>query len=253
MIATIARVSILGILLVLTAGCSRPSQRVEPLTTSLAGMEAIARNFDGYSEIEVGARHVRLDGIKVKQILLADFNGKRCLGVLTDGEKPVSLYEVKPDALEEMWSGLSMSLKPWKLQIGDVDGDGSEDLMVGVYKKARFHPVMANRPFIYGWDGKTMYPKWLGSRLSRPFTDFVLADLGSGVRIVAVEQTREGANELAVYRWDGFGVTREWNGAGSKKLTDLEATKQSIRVRSGSSTRSYIWKGNHLQIEEVGP
>ena len=133
--------------------------------------------------------------------------------------------------------------------------DGSEDLMVGVYKTARFHPVMANRPFIYGWDGKTMYPKWLGSRLSRPFTDFVLADFGSGVRIVAVEQTREGANELAVYRWEGFGVTRVWNGAGSKKLTDLVAIgdlgKQSIRVTSGSSTRSYIWKNNSLQPKEA--
>jgi hypothetical protein len=214
-------------------------------------MTATARNFDANSEIEIGTRHVRLDGIKVKQLLLADFNGKRCLAVLTDGEKPVSLYEVTPDALKEIWSGLSKSLKPWKLQIGDVDGDGSEDLMVGVYKKARFHPVMAYRPFVYGWDGKTMYPKWLGSRLSRPFTDFVLADFGSGVRIVAVEQTREGANELAVYRWDGFGVSREWNGAGAEKLTDLEAIKQSIRVRSGSSTRSYIWKDNSLRSKEA--
>lgn len=253
MIATIARVSILGFLLVLAAGCSRPSHKVETITTSLAGMEATARNFHGYSEIEIGTRHVRLDGIKVKQILLADFNGKRCLAVLTDGEKSVNLYEVTPDALKEMWSGLSKSLKPWKLQTGDVDGDGSEDLMVGVYKKARFHPVMANRPFIYGWDGKTMYPKWLGSRLSRPFTDFVLADLGSGVRIIAIEETKVGANELAVYRWDGFGVTREWSGAGAEKLTDLEATKQSIRVRSGSSIRSYIWKGNSLQVKEVSP
>ncbi len=216
-------------------------------------MQATARNFDGHSEIEVGARRLRLDGVRVKRILLADFNGKRCLAVLTDGEKPVSLCEVTPDALEEMWSGLSQSLKPWKLQIGDVDGDGSDDLMVGVYKTAHFHPIMANRPFIYSWDGKTMYPKWLGSRLSRPFSDFVLADLGSGVRVVAVEQTRDGADELAVYKWDGFGVTREWNGAGAEKLTGLEANKRSIRVRSGSSTRSYVWKDNSLQVKEVSP
>jgi hypothetical protein len=214
-------------------------------------MQATARNLDGHSEIEVGERRLRLDGITVKQLLLADFNGTRCLAVLTDGENPASLYEVTQDGLKEMWSGLSQPLKPWKLQIGDVDGDGSEDLMVGVYKKAQFHPVTAKRPFIYGWDGKTMYPKWLGSRLSRPFTDFVLADFGSGVRIVAVEQTRDGANELAVYKWDGFGVTREWNGAGAEKLTSLESDKRSIRVRSGTSTRSYIWKGNSLQPKEA--
>lgn len=248
MIATITRLSALVFLLVLAAGCSRPPAGTRIVSTPPGEMRAVARVHDGYSEVEVGIRALRLDGVRVRQLLLADFNGKRCLAVLTDGEKPVSLYEITPDALKEMWTGLSQSLEPWKLQIGDVDGDGSEDLMVGVYKKARFHPVMAKRPFIYGWDGKAIYPKWLGSRLSRPFTDFALADFGSGVRIVAIEETKDGAKELAVYKWDGFGVTREWSGARSEEMFTLEVVgRDTVRVVADSLVTDYVWKETSLQ------
>ncbi len=252
MIAAIARLSALVFLLVLAAGCSKPPAVTRTVSAPPGEMRAVARVHERYSDVEVGKRALRLDGVRVRQLLLADFNGKRCLAVLTDGEKPVSLYEITPDALEEMWTGLSQALKPWKLQVGDVDGDGSDDLMVGVYKKARFHPVMAKRPFIYGWDGRTMYPKWLGSRLSRPFTDFVLADFGSGARIVAVEETVDGARELSVYKWDGFGVTREWSGARSKESPVLEVVGGStVRVAAGSLKTDYVWKANSLQPKEA--
>jgi len=256
MMTSTIRLWIVGLLLVLASGCSKPSHETESIEAALGDVHASARNHAGYADITVGAgAHVRLDGVRISQLLLADFNGKRCLAVLTDGEEPVSLYEVREDDLRLMWSGLSQALKPWKIRIGDVDGDGSEDLMAGVYKKARFHPVMAKRPFIYSWNGKTMYPKWLGSRLSRPFTDFTLADFGSGVRVVAVEETKDGANELAVYKWDGFGVTGEWSGARSDRLSGLEVLgslgKHSVWVRSGSSTRVYVWKDNSLQLKEA--
>jgi hypothetical protein len=44
-------------------------------------------------------------------------------------------------------------LNPWKLQIGDVDGDGPREIVCGVWKTSPFDPVMANRVFVYSWDG----------------------------------------------------------------------------------------------------
>jgi len=110
--------------------------------------------------------------VSAKQILLTKLDGKPCAIVLL-AVGGVRIYEVKSGGLQQIWTGLER-LNPWKVQAADVDGDGKVEIGIGVYKKARFHPVMAKRPFIYGWDGKTLYPKWLGSRLSRPFTDFVL-------------------------------------------------------------------------------
>ena len=120
-----------------------------------------------------------------KQTLHASLNDKPCVAVLTTGNDPVRIYSADGHLL---WKGLPpRSENPWKIQIGDVDGDGKDEIGIGVYKKAKFHPVMAKRPFIYGWDGKKLYPKWLGSRLSRPFKDFVLADFGGlTAKLVAI-------------------------------------------------------------------
>jgi len=139
----------------------------------------------------------------------------------------------------EIYRGMPKSLHPWKVQVADADGDGREDIAVGVYKKARFHPVMAKRLFIYGWDGKGLYPKWL----ARPFTDFVFLDR----KLVAIEVTRDGMNELAVYRWDGFGFTGEWAGVKSPKLSGLTADHSRIIVQSGSRTMKFTFKGYQLQ------
>lgn len=102
-------------------------------------------------------------------------------------------------------------LNPWKVLSGDVDGDGQAEVVFAVYKKARFHPVLANRPFVFEWDGRRFIAKWLGSRLSQPFLDLALKDLNAdGVcEIVALEQQRDGSQRIMSYRWNGFGFTTE--------------------------------------------
>ncbi|WP_411678402.1 FG-GAP repeat domain-containing protein [Caproicibacter sp.] len=98
-------------------------------------------------------------------------------------------------------------LNPWKVQVCDVDGDGKKEVSLGVYTVAKYHPVYAKRPFLYYFHNNKLYPKWLGSRLSRPFDDYVFCDLdGDGLdELISVESTREGKKELNAYKWTGFG------------------------------------------------
>lgn len=175
------------------------------------------------------------------QTLRANLGGKPV--ILQFDPKAKETIRILDARSHEICRGVSKTLNPWKVQVADADGDGKEDVAVGVYKKARFHPVMANRLFIYGWDGKGLYPKWLGSRLARPFTDFVFLNH----KLVAIEVTRDGMNELAVYHWDGFGFTGEWAGVKSPKLSGLTADHSHIVVHSGNRQIRFVFKGYQLQ------
>lgn len=114
--------------------------------------------------------------------------------------KPVIKGE--PDASYDL-SGI----KPMKIQAGDINGDGVMELAVCVYKTTKFHPVLAKRPFFYDVVDGGLEPVWLGSRLSRPFEQYILNDMdGDGMdEIVSIELTEHGDRLFAVYDWKGFG------------------------------------------------
>ena len=98
-------------------------------------------------------------------------------------------------------------MRPLKVQAGDIDGDGVTELAVCVYKEAKFHPVGAKRPFFYDIVEGRLAPIWLGSRLARPFDDYVLADVDQdGIcEIGSIETARSGRKLFAAYDWKGFG------------------------------------------------
>lgn len=124
-------------------------------------------------------------------------------------------------------------LNPWKVQTCDVDGDGQKEISLGVYKEAQLHPVMAKRPFIYEWQKGMLVPKWRGSRLSRPFSDYIFLDLdGSGSdELIAIESLENGEKVLHAYKWKGFG----FEGVGeSLPYADIEEIKKIEGMNQGN-------------------
>ena len=100
-------------------------------------------------------------------------------------------------------------LNDWKLpypvyqfQVGDIDGDGHEDAMVGVVKATRFYPEKARRIFIFKQVNGKARALWMGSKLGGILEDFRYLD----GKIRALESTTDSLYVVSDYKWSGFGM-----------------------------------------------
>lgn len=85
----------------------------------------------------------------------------------------------------------------------DVNGDGSIDAVVGVFKGSRFFKTPSRRVFVFkNFDGD-IRPLWLGSRLGGELVDFTVTDEG---KVRAIEMSSKGTFEVSDYGWHGFGL-----------------------------------------------
>ena len=107
------------------------------------------------------------------------------------------VFELRKENDSLYWLGVKGGSKSdeWRLahpvyqfQTGDVDGDGSEDAMVGVIKKTRYYPM--------------------GRRLE-DFRFVAPAEGDSVGRIRALESTTDSLYVVSDYKWSGFGMKFE--------------------------------------------
>ena len=93
----------------------------------------------------------------------------------------------------------------YRFCMGDVDGDGSEDALVGVVKSTRYYPEKGRRLFIFHLVNGKVRPLWMGSKLGGTLQDFRFAE--GFVR--SLETTADDLYVVAEYGWHDFGLAFE--------------------------------------------
>ena len=150
-----------------------------------------------------------------------------------------------------LWRGVPKKWHPWKVSLLDVDGDGRLEIAVGVFKGTRFFPDPHPCLFIYGWDGKQLFPRWLGSSMGLPFEDFMAGDADGDGRdeVVLLEPLRDGKFGIAVGRWSGFGFRVGGRRGGWTTCELLAAKDGRIVVRTERGDESFEG-GSDEDVEE---
>ena len=93
----------------------------------------------------------------------------------------------------------------YRMETGDVDGNGTTEALVGVIKPTRFYPEMGRRLFVFKNYEGLVRPMWLGSKLGGTLQDFRFCN--GYVR--SLESNAKGEYTVAEYRWSGFGFAFE--------------------------------------------
>ena len=159
-------------------------------------------------------------------------------GMITVGEKPDYSFDFT-------------NMKPLKVQLGDVDGDKRADINIIMYKKVKFHNALAKRPFFYNFDSQKLIPLWLGSRLSKPFDDIILADIDNDgiAELIAIEELENKNRILAVYKWEGFGFNLFIQGSEEFKKIKFDNNKDGINVIADGKEREVKIVKENLLLE----
>lgn len=115
-----------------------------------------------------------------------------------------SLYvlTLATDSTSDQWQ---LPYPVYRIQTGDVNGDGSIEALVGVIKATRYYPEKARRLFIFKNYHGLVRPLWLGSKLGGCLQDFRFVD----GRVRSLETTADDRYVVAEYRWSGFGMVLE--------------------------------------------
>lgn len=185
-----------------------------------------------------------------------DENGEDELILLTKGVfskygKDIIIYS----SGKEIYRKDFTELKPWKVAIGDIDGDGIDEISIGVYKTTIFHPVMDKRPFIYSYEDGEFYPKWRGSRLSRPFRDYQFYDIDGdgGDEIISIEILENDEKLVNTYKWKGFGFEGYKESNSFTDIDNIELNDGEVYIDIKDKKDKYRarvkYKGDSITIE----
>lgn len=199
-------------------------------------------------------------GTKILDSFISDFNNDKNdeLFIITKnsreqyGDRLIILGYIN-GKLSAVFDQSYKKVNPWKVQVCDVDGDGEKEIALGVYTKAEYHPVFAKRLFIYYYHDCKLYPKWLGSRLSRPFDDYTFYDIDyDGMdEVISIEYCKDQKKQLNSYKWKGFGfesagVSREYD-----DILDLKTNDKGVAANVVINGEKFIktFKYNDFMIE----
>ncbi len=138
------------------------------------------------------------------------------------------VFHKKNGGYEREYSNNFSDLKPWKLELADIDGDGNTELLTGVRKKTHYDPVEKNRLFVFNYIEGKLVKKWTGSQIAGTWKDFYVGDYlpVKGDEVLFISQTENGRERLGIYYWFKFGFLLLAQSEGYETIEGIRLTDE---------------------------
>lgn len=94
----------------------------------------------------------------------------------------------------------------WKAEVADLDSDGQDELILGVWSRVTRHnePSPSRAIWVLRWDSTQLIPVWRGSAMSRPLVDFEIQRIEGRAHLKTME-VADNTHFSTIYAWTGFG------------------------------------------------
>ncbi len=142
--------------------------------------------------------------------------------------------------IEQKYSNDFTSVKPWDIQVCDIDGDNIKDIYIGVYKSTPMYSAVENRPFFFNWDGEKFSKKWTGSKLEYPFETVIFDNvIGDTADEFIVVEYKENKMCVSIYYWLDFGFVKFSESSTYPNITTVKPLHVEDRVYLEVTTSAF--------------
>ena len=119
----------------------------------------------------------------------------------------IEIFQLQGKNQVRLWTSPPAPI--WDIFLADVDGDRCDELALCLYKVEIRDPKKDNRLHIYNWRDGSVYARWRGTFLSKPFEMIAFGNItgDNAEELISIERGRKNPEKifLCVYQWNGFG------------------------------------------------